>query len=55
MRDDARHVGMLLSGWEQSGVYDPLPEHIHDELKAFFKPFNDALFEFLGQTPYVNW
>lgn len=62
---DAAHVQELVkgyfpnfekaTGWRAEGDYDPLPEAAQSELRAFFKPFNAMLFEYLEIDPYPEW
>jgi hypothetical protein len=53
------------TGWQLRSVYDPLPPGLHDELRAFFAPYNRLLSQLLGSDalerawsstalPYMN-
>ena len=43
-----------ITGWQLSSTYDPIPEALHAELKAFFRPINEQLFSWLG-VRYDSW
>ena len=38
------------SGWRLDGDYPPMDPAIDAQLRAFFAPYNSALYEYLGTT-----
>ncbi|CAM9316043.1 unnamed protein product [Chrysoparadoxa australica] len=43
-----------MTGWKQAAAYDPMPEQLRREMREFFKPYNEILFEMIGQR-FASW
>ncbi len=41
------------SGWRADGGYEAMPTAFRSELRAFFRPYNAALYEYLGED--LGW
>ena len=43
------------SGWTMMGDYEALNDHVRGQLNTFFKPFNEFLFELVGDREKFSW
>lgn len=42
------------TGWKLDGEYEPMEGEVKAQLKAFFAPYNRALFEYLNRS-FPEW